>query len=444
MNKYSEIIVLLVATATAFSVFGCDDADSTSTTLGSCVETCSGNTLVLCDAEGNRIERECGDALCNLVDGRYRCGGNGICTEDDDKCDGNTLLTCKSGKLEQVDCAERGMICDDATKSCDVEKCTEDDVRCSDGSLFICEPGRAEREEDCRSKGKVCNAEAKRCETPKVIAKIGDPCTCDGESCYKSHTGADLKSLLKDMAVAAKLSGIDIGIIADEDTLIFPAFYTDSVKGCEGIIPPPGMTVECLRDSTMTITTTQNGTTHGYDKSGLASFIISLEGVILGGIGETIQPYTDKMHTLLNNGVRFSAQNGYCLATTRNISTNLSGIAAKAQTPIDKVFGLVNTGDHSIAKLDSTKCPEGSVKFVYEIHKRIDKSVAVGDVNIGFDMCLKSCTTDDDCRKDEGYRCFDIGARHAQEARKACFDGKNVEYLRNVAEQFASVAPSHS
>ena len=70
---------------------------------------------------------------------------------------------------------------------------------------------------------------------------------------------------------------------------------------------------------------------------------------------------------------------------------------------------------------------------------------AIIKADIGFDMCLKACNDDDDCRKEEGYSCVEIPDGVPAEGqtaddvpkKKACFDPKNIEYFTNMTNQFA-------
>ena len=56
-------------------------------------------------------------------------------------------------------------------------------------------------------------------------------------------------------------------------------------------------------------------------------------------------------------------------------------------------------------------------------------------------MCLKSCETDADCRQNEGYTCVDIpngvpAENETQQVQKACFDKDNLDYFKNLTNQF--------
>ena len=461
-----------------------DDADN-------CVERCNGNELITCDANGNPQTENCGDAGCSSINGKFQCGGNEDkkctdadnkcdgnilhtcangklepkdcaadsmvcnpetkaceapkCTDADNKCDGNTLHTCANGKLEQKDCAADNMICNPDTKACEVPKCTEDYVKCDGSLLATCVKGQEEKRENCADDGLICNAEAKKCEEPEVRAGIGNPCTCTAESCTRYLTGKELKTTLDPFKGLIALLG-DIDLIKDDDAIAYPDFFSKDIKGCEGIVPPAGMEVGCFRDASIQVTS--NGNVAGYDESGFKAFITALESNKL--FGELVKPYTTKMHTLLGEGIEFSSPNGYCLTAAIGVKATLKGIlaegesAAAKQNAVDNLTKLINAGDHDEAKKDTSTCPEGSVKFSYEIAKEFGTPAPLevgAKFDVGFDMCLQSCTTDDDCRKDEGYSCVEIpngvpGEGEPQQKQKACFDGKNIEYFENLTNQF--------
>ena len=332
------------------------------------------------------------------------------------------------------------MICNQETKACEVEKCEEDSVTC-DGSLLItCVKGQPATEDNCARKGMECKDN--QCVQPAVVYKIGDPCTCTGASCNKTLTGKEIKEMVKAFSgVAALMFKIDFNLIKDDDTITYPDFFSKDIQGCQGIVAPEGMTIGCFRDSNITVTS--NGGVQGYEGSGLKAFVESLENNIK--IGDKLKPYASKIHTILDNGVEFSSKNGYCLAATIDIQATLGDVAEVGQSIVDKLLTLINTGSHADAKLETSVCPVGSVKFDYEIAKKIEKEIdrlkATVDLNVGFDMCLKSCETDADCRQNEGYTCVDIpngvpAENETQQVQKACFDKDNLDYFKNLTNQF--------
>lgn len=413
-----------------------------------CVEMCNGShELVTCDSNGKPHTENCGEAGCHQVGGKPQCGGkepggedtDPKCTDADNKCDGNTLYKCDGVNLVPQNCADSGMICNQETKACEVEKCKADSVTCDGSWLITCVKGQPATKKNCAQKGMECKDN--QCVQPAVVYKIGDPCTCTGASCNKTLTGKEIKEMTGSLGQLAALASIDINLIKDDDTITFPDFFSKDIQGCQGIVAPEGMTIGCFRDSSITVTS-QDGT-KGYEGSGLKAFVDSLENNEL--FGDKLKPYATKLHAILANGVAFSSTNGYCLAATIDIKAKSDNGILKGSDLLTKLPSLVNTGSHASAKLETSVCPEGGVKFDYEIAKKINKQMAIIivdlDLNVGFDMCLKSCETDADCRQNEGYTCVDIpngvpAENETQQVQKACFDKDNLDYFKNLTNQF--------
>ncbi len=496
MKKTNKILALSAITAMSVAMAACDDSSGSSSPIDTCKASCkNATTAISCDANGNEVERDCakenkvcdasfkcvpkgeaqtcvemcngshelvtcdsngkphtencGEAGCHQVGGKPQCGGkepggedtDPKCTDADNKCEGNTLYTCKDGKIEQKDCTVDGKVCDKNAKKCDVEKCKEDSVTC-DGSLLItCVKGQPATEDNCARKGMECKDN--QCVQPAVVYKIGDPCTCTGASCNKTLTGKEIKEMTGSLGQLAALASIDINLIKDDDTITYPDFFSKDIQGCQGIVAPEGMTIGCFRDSSITVTSKDGETVKDYDGSGLKAFVDSLENNAL--FGDKLKPYATKLHAILANGVAFSSTNGYCLAATIDIKAKSDNGILKGSDLLTKLPSLVNTGSHASAKLETSVCPEGGVKFDYEIAKKINKQMAIIivdlDLNVGFDMCLKSCETDADCRQNEGYTCVDIpngvpAENETQQVQKACFDKDNLDYFKNLTNQF--------
>ena len=496
MKKTNKILALSAITAMSVAMAACDDSSGSSSPIDTCKASCkNATTAISCDANGNEVEQDCakenkvcdasfkcvakgeaqtcvemcngshelvtcdsngkphtencGEAGCHQVGGKPQCGGkepggedtDPKCTDADNKCDGDTLYTCDGVNLVPQNCAASGMICNQETKACEVEKCEEDSVTC-DGSLLItCVKGQPATEDNCARKGMECKDN--QCVQPAVVYKIGDPCTCTGASCNKTLTGKEIKEMVKAFSVFAAMYGIDFNLIKDDDTITYPDFFSKDIQGCQGIVAPEGMTIGCFRDSSITVTSKDGETVKDYDGSGLKAFVDSLENNAL--FGDKLKPYATKLHAILDNGVAFSSENGYCLAATIDIQATLGGLAEAGKSIVDKLLTLINTGKHADAKLETSVCPEGSVKFDYEVSKKIEKDIkgakATVDLNVGFDMCLKSCETDADCRQNEGYTCVDIpngvpSENETQQVQKACFDKDNLDYFKNLTNQF--------
>ena len=490
MKKTNKILALSAITAMSVAMAACDDSSGSSSPIDTCKASCkNATTAISCDANGNEVEQDCakenkvcdasfkcvakgeaqtcvemcngshelvtcdsngkphtencGEAGCHQVGGKPQCGGkepggedtDPKCTDADNKCDGNTLYKCDGVNLVPQNCADSGMICNQETKACEVEKCEEDSVTC-DGSLLItCVKGQPATEDNCALKGMECKDN--QCVKPAVVYKIGDPCTCTGASCNKTLTGKEIKEMVAGLSALVGGFNIDFNLIKDDDTITFPDFFSKDIQGGQGIVAPEGMAVGCFRDSNITVTS-QDGT-KGYEGSGLKAFVDSLEKN--EQFGDKLKPYASNLHKILTNGVAFSSTNGYCLAATIDIKAKGLVAAALANDVLSALVSLVNTGDHSKAKLGTVVCPEGGVKVDDEIAKTVNKGLYGLDLNVGFDMCLKSCETDADCRQNEGYTCVDIpngvpAENETQQVQKACFDKDNLDYFKNLTNQF--------
>ena len=150
----------------------------------------------------------------------------------------------------------------------------------------------------------------------------------------------------------------------------------------------------------------------------------------------------DKIAAELRKGISFSSKNGYCLTSAINVNVAASGMAETAVNSenLNKLLKKIETGNHEKASAEAVSCPEGSAKFVYTVDKDMSKSAFGAKINVGFDLCLKSCETDDDCRKSEGYGCIEIPNGVPGEGQttadlpknKVCFDKRNVDYFTNM------------
>lgn len=389
MKKTNKILALSAITAMSVAMAACDDSSGSSSPIDTCKASCkNATTAISCDANGNEVEQDCAKEN-KVCDASFKCVAKGEAQTCVEMCNGShELVTCDSnGKPHTENCARKGMECKD-----------------------------------------------NQCVQPAVVYKIGDPCTCTGASCNKTLTG---KEMVAGLSALVGGFNIDFNLIKDDDTITFPDFFSKDIQGCQGIVAPEGMTIGCFRDSNITVTS-QDGT-KGYEGSGLKAFVDSLEKN--EQFGDKLKPYASKLHKILTNGVAFSSTNGYCLAATIDIKAKGLVAVALANDVLSALVSLVNTGDHSKAKLGTVVCPEGGVKFDYEIAKTVNKGLYGLDLNVGFDMCLKSCETDADCRQNEGYTCVDIpngvpAENETQQVQKACFDKDNLDYFKNLTNQF--------
>lgn len=412
-----------------------------------CMPGCNDNVLTTCDANGNATTENCGEAKCSKVGDAYQCvedkTSGAECTDADNKCDGNTLMLCKDGKWVSTACGENQK-CNAQTLKCEDEsqKCTEDSSECVGNVLKTCVKDQDPVFDDCGAEGNVCNAQTLKCEKPEKVAQIGDPCTCTAESCEKTLTGDKIVN-----ALGATVQGFVKGTGLENDVIKYPDFFSSDIKGCEGIVPPKGMTVGCFRDAKIEYV--------DFEHSGLNNLlgkISSLLPLIKGfapnvDIEAYVNKYLPAVKDILGKGIAFTSPGGYCLVATIDVSGTIEGTLATFVSPtvLSKNGGLVdaiNTGSHADAKLETSQCPEGSVKFVYETGvNSSSSSMGTVAIDVGFDMCLKSCTVDADCRENDGYKCIDIpngvpAEGETQQMQKACFDPKNIQAFEEITNDF--------
>lgn len=422
-----------------------------------CIEMCNGNTLVTC-VNGTAQSESCGEAECKKVGDTYQCVGKTdtdpieTCTAADNTCDGASRVVCEDGKLVTKSCPKK-QTCDPATVTC-VETCVAEDMKdacINDTTLQKCDGGIIKTVTCEKCENGVCAASAK--------SLVGTPCTCEGDSCSKVLTGKEIKDVIQlnlsaktSLALVASMAQGYIDKIKNDDKIIYPDFFAAGNKGCEALAAaaPQGMTAGCFRDATISI--------ENYQESGFKSLIDSVSGLLplvsglvdLGSID--IAGILKTLNDALAEGIKFSSKDGYCLLATIDLSGQVAAADTTASASAltagnflaadafdhDGIFAKINTGDHSKAKLDAAECPDGSVKFVYEVNKT---SGRVGELNVGFDMCLKSCAADADCR--EGYKCIDIpngvpADGEQQVYSKACFDEANITYFEEMTKKFES------
>ena len=308
------------------------------------------------------------------------------------------------------------------------------------------------------------------CHAPRTPSVVGGQCKCTG-NCTITITGKEIKSYIS--STIKDLAGDLINEIKDTDEIIAPNFFPgkENIEGCDELaaVVPDGMTVGCLYDNAK-ITFPQNMINLVRDLPNK-----KLKIVITINLGDMIpRDLTDAIADLMEAGIPFTAPNGYCLASTIDISAQKLAIDVSAVgglvkltafngNPLDKKKGLVskiNTGDHATVVKNAENvdnyCPAGSTLFSYTVNvdKPIDtESEMAGmkaDINgqvkidVGFDMCLKVCMTDGDCREKEGYSCVELPNGVPPEGltiddvpkKKACFDNNNIVYFEQLTEMF--------
>ncbi|GEM_PF-2516199 len=468
--------------------------------------TCDGAILVTCTPEGVEERIDCTEEskLCDAAAKECVTPAAEKCKTSQNACDGTTAVLCNesSGLLDRIDCTQENKICkstktgDVTTVTCDWEcevntyetscvnattaKICEDhhiitktcaqNESCKAGACVVKSP-----KELCLEKGMEWLEATQECVTPSVPSVVGGACKCLN-NCTITISGKEIKSIINS-TVQGFASDL-FNQIKDTDTIVAPNYFPgkENIEGCDELaaVVPEGMTLGCFRDSKITF------------PKGLTDLMKNLPTTklsILGIINIDMSEFLDAemaakvigIADLLANGIEFAAPNGYCLAATIDIGgtiaasmTNLPLIGSLdilTSNPLDKTNGLVkkiNTGDHATVVANAAKvdnyCPVGSTLFSYTMN--FDKPISMdlkkvlgkmmrltatikGD--IGFDMCLKSCNTDDDCRKDEGYSCVEMPDGVPAEGqtyddmpkKKVCFDQANIDYFTKMTEDFS-------
>ena len=421
--KRSLILVTAVA-ALSFGFTACDDDSTDAPVINPTVEPiCDGNILVTYNEDGSEKARQdcttngnvCKDGACILPVQTDPAK----CSVADNKCDGDNLITCDeaTGKTSSTVC-EFG--CGAATKACknegqsDAPECVDEDYKnvCTDdGLLESCKDGKIVK--TACGTGKKCANDAcvDLTDEEKCIATggewinnqcmtvtesiIGGACSCK-DNCTIEITGKELKNIL-----ASSIKAVASLMISDNMKIVAPNFFpgADNIEGCDDLkadgAVPEGMTLGCLTSTDIKFVDVPSTMTN------LIPTIIKMMGSTLPE-GVDVDALQKSITEILNDGIPFAAPQGYCLAAAIDISgtvdsgTTAGGIIASDALSKDGLLSKINTGDHS--KAVASNCPAGSTKFSYTIDEPVDE---LGTIDLGFDMCLKSCITDDDCR--EGY-----------------------------------------
>lgn len=486
-----KLLALSAISALSMAFVACDDdaADSGETT---CTPGCKGDTLITC-VDGKAQETNCADANLTCDSATKACivkGDTTTCTTADNGCQSDTeLKTCnlQTGKVDITKCGAN-QICDSKQKKCvdDVPECVDGDYMpaCSsenERAYTVCESGKIATKTcaaDSYCKEGSCTPDP-TCSDNQILVNhvcqdkpaeeniiLGRPCSCEGADCEITITGKELKSavdlsLLSNPLIAGVIATMlpnvsltDVinafNAIPDDATITAPNIFSKSIKGCEGLEAPAGMTVGCFRDSTIVF---PEALYNGFLKSEAVSTLVDGLNQGLAGLlkGMDISKMVSAVSDLLKGGIKFTSTNGYCLAATIDINgtfknSDLLGGLIKNAFAEGGLVSKINTGDHSQVKADTT-CPTGGTFLRYDIpNKAVDM---LGTFNVGFDMCLRACSTDADCRTADGYKCIEIpngipgeGQTSADLPKvKACFHPDNLTYFENMTNEFNELLP---
>ena len=472
MTQKRFLISVLATLCLSFSA--CDDEAVNNMLDGLACDSadvrCDENIAVNCN-EGITKNTDCKENVCNVVDGVAICQpkteeppASTTCTEADNKCiDDHTYSLCVMGVPQEGQCTG-GKICtgngrckepctarcDDATNSkvtcgangeevsqaCgNTETCTMvEDVptcepktcknKCENNTKITCDANGQEVSQACGNTETCTMVEDVPTCLPKpafVDGGIGDPCTCTGDNCENVITGAEIRQMLPaDMLPAEALTMLAI-LLQDTDNTTGPNFFAgDSIKGCEKVEVPEGMTLGCVRTSNVKFST---------GLAGVATILGALEAseTLPQTLIDAIKLINEK---ILTPGLSFEADNGYCTVGAMSVTGQMEGL------DMNTFFGKINAGDYTSAK--AAACPEDSVMLNYGMTDQLSG---------GFVMCAKSCDNNDDCRVSDGYSCehmptaFPTAGQAIEDMphAKVCVDNDNIVMMNSMLEAFTSL-----
>lgn len=469
MNMKRNFFALAAMAALSLSFVACDDDNDTeqpSEQTDVCKDTCAGSVPMVCDASGNKTAgTDC--ALSGQMCANGKCIGSGDVvdpTQPDPSdptvkipCNDKGVMTCDASKKKAVKCGEDGYLDSDSVDDCEakgqicragacVQYCTPNARKCAGDTAYkACKADGSAWEavvscganEECS--GGYCNPKAE----VKADTKLGAECSCTGADCSFTITGKEIVTSLGDISMIIPmistlippemeaLKNVDFKGLLDKlnsDNFIItaPNFFSKSNQGCQDIVAPAGMTVGCLRDAKITVS--------GADEL-LNTILDIVKSIDASLIDAELEKY---VKDTVAGGIEFKSNGGYCLTAAIDINGYGGMLDTFKVTTLKKddpnsLVNRMNTGDHS--KAQSAPCPEGGQKYSYTINEQ----TAYANFDVGFDMCLKACANDDDCRP--GYKCIPIPAEVPEEGetaitRKGCFDPTTIDYFTEMSEDF--------
>ena len=495
MKLTRKLLTLSAIAALSFGLAACDDDSDNKPndpgTANTCTATCTENVLTWCDAEGKPQTKTCNaNQTCNASFNENGCVDKGgeekpepDCTAPEKKCAGDdSYYTCTAeGKwsAEKTKCST-GLVC--VNNEC--RACIDGERKCVDGDKTkyqVCANNAWGSEQKCPDattcggKG-ICSAEVVILD--KDAEGIGSKCSCSGDKCINSITGAELKSainmdevdkILDNNVVKSVVCGTCIlgvpkdqcecqdkikpavhniwDLIKNDDKILVPNYFFDGVSDvCKNITVPDGMALGCFTDGTIKPPTSFSDILASDDFKWLMDLILNNK-TLTGMIEEKSPGVVDKIKEfiaaggavdkILNDGIDFKSSEGYCLVANIDLQLDVSredinllimNLNLGKIVDIDKVMAMLNknlnTPNHDHSKAIDAACPQGSVKLWYTENSRtelaeleIPKSIPmvggksvkfdppkfIGEANVGFDMCLRACEKNDDCR--DGYAC---------------------------------------
>ncbi len=432
----------------------CDDDACTLPDTPLCSDdVCDQNGLLLYKCNDGEIE------IINCADNDQICSegkcADFSCETDFQDCSGNTLYACKDGNFTLTDCTKSEQVCDSLLRECVYEcetetyfaNCTAPQMtrQCVNHHITEIPCGETDKctEGRCVEDGCLKCTETQYCLDGECLDNqpqqwLGMPCECWGEDCYITISGFEFKHIFKGLALIVVDS-----LINDDDMIQAPNFFSPSNRGCEALeaVVPEGMSVGCFREGILEF------------PSSIMTLMGKVPGVLqaVNSNSELVTKLLPVAVEIMQGGLHFTSPNGYCMTATIDIEgtidskTSISKLVnknafKKSNDPENpNLVDHFNTGNHKTvltasAEAGDSYCPENGVLFSYTIQKAF---ASVGSFDVGFDMCLKSCATNEDCRTD--YECVDIPTKASlngtSETQKACFDKRNVDNIGEMIKR---------
>ena len=381
------------------------------------------------------------------------------------------------------DCGAKNQVCN--LGACAVPiVCTQNEAKCvSDTEYVIC-GDNAWNESDkkacptgthCKIGG-TCVADDPVVVNDADAKGIGSKCDCPATEpeCRVQIKGEHIKDFVKVDAICpafdlapsdakcAIAQGIVNGIINSEDfknaTVTIPDLfyrptgdYSNAAKftGCDDLRPlanaDTGFAVTCWRDAKVEF---DENAAKLLDNMGTILSTIAGFGVDFGGVD--VGALLTYIKAKFADGIPLTAgsagNGGYCMLADLDISMSLTDEKLNQMLDMRILTGLlergINSPNHDHGKSKFVACPEGSTKLWFDV----PSISATGTANVGFDVCMKTCKTDDDCRDGNTCQYLLYGnektmLEDASLGTKVCFDQKNIAYFQQLSHEIDPFLP---
>ena len=469
--------------------------------------TCSADkkSYYTCDAEGRIKVESCNITCADAVGCTVNCDKD-ACYENPTEEQKKLLRVCKNGFFEDMDCegVAPGMYCSEGKCTCTlgsqrcyqkvdqswrVEKCVEE----AGSNKWV-------TVEDCTSDKPICDDQEFYCHDEAQT--IGSPCQmivtdeqgkkhyCNNNNliddkldmyCSDYLSGKEFSKFVTStnfIKVFGKMGALIYGTLKGEiekydDFFVYGRniFPKDSsvIKGCENVQVPAGMTLGCI--------TSESTIVFKHISSFIESFKTAQElGVRI--IDETLLDWLEVFTAAFmdkQGGFSFASPNGYCLVGSYDLTvrgdvfdtffgepknpsnyqedpTNYAdgwNVLGFHDNPEEKLTGLVDLINTPTRHKEATKskCPAGTVALHYTepLMVSVDTDVEKDFIGrLGYDLCLKSCEKDADCRS--GYSCLSVPCRAPDRFEKVkdvvdggdfvkvCFNPETVERISDLRD----------